>query len=69
MLSEKGTGQVLSESPMRAKSDPGTKKDKDTLRNLVLLLCADIASWGVGAENQYVGWASARAIFPFLPVT
>lgn len=38
MLPEKGTGEVLSESPVRAEGDPSANKGQDTLRSLVLLL-------------------------------
>lgn len=38
MLPEKGTGEVLSENPIRPKGDPSTIKGQDALRSLMLLL-------------------------------
>lgn len=53
MLPEKGTGEVLSENPMRAKGDPSTNKGRDiekpraycSVRQLCFLESGNISMW------------------------
>lgn len=64
MIPEKGTGEVLSENPLRAKGDRSTNKDQDTSGSLVLLLCVLTLLSGEW-ELSYMGQAPARTTFLF----